>query len=80
MTCTPLENLEQYDCVLIMTDHSDYDYQDDREQVEAGGGFAQRDQGNRVGEDRSLLDRRIRLIHFDPDSKATPAQTRINRL
>jgi UDP-N-acetyl-D-glucosamine dehydrogenase len=28
MTCTPLENLDQYDCVLIMTDHSDYDYQD----------------------------------------------------
>ncbi len=28
MTCTPLENLEQYDCVLIMTDHSDYDYRD----------------------------------------------------
>jgi UDP-N-acetyl-D-glucosamine dehydrogenase len=26
MTCTPLENLGQYDCVLIMTDHSDYDY------------------------------------------------------
>src|SRR5216683_818058 len=26
MTCTPLENLEQYDCVLIVTDHSDYDY------------------------------------------------------
>jgi UDP-N-acetyl-D-glucosamine dehydrogenase len=26
MTCTPLKNLEQYDCVLIMTDHSDYDY------------------------------------------------------
>ena len=28
MTCTPLENLEQYDCVLIVTDHSDYDYVD----------------------------------------------------
>lgn len=28
MTCTPLENLEQYDCVLIVTDHSNYDYQD----------------------------------------------------
>jgi UDP-N-acetyl-D-glucosamine dehydrogenase len=28
MTCTPLDNLNQYDCVLIMTDHSDYDYQD----------------------------------------------------
>jgi UDP-N-acetyl-D-glucosamine dehydrogenase len=26
MTCTPLEKLEQYDCVLIMTDHTDYDY------------------------------------------------------
>ena len=26
MTCTPLENLGQYDCVLIMTDHSDYPY------------------------------------------------------
>src|ERR1700733_2317675 len=26
MTCTPLDDLGQYDCVLIMTDHSDYDY------------------------------------------------------
>jgi UDP-N-acetyl-D-glucosamine dehydrogenase len=26
MTSTPLEHLEQYDCVLIVTDHSDYDY------------------------------------------------------
>jgi UDP-N-acetyl-D-glucosamine dehydrogenase len=26
MTCTPLRNLDQYDCVLIVTDHSDYDY------------------------------------------------------
>src|SRR5215469_6315098 len=28
MTCAPLTNLAQYDCVLIVTDHSDYDYQD----------------------------------------------------
>lgn len=28
MTCTPLENLEQYDCILIVTDHSDYDYEE----------------------------------------------------
>jgi UDP-N-acetyl-D-glucosamine dehydrogenase len=28
MTCTPLENLEQFDCVLIVTDHADYDYED----------------------------------------------------
>jgi UDP-N-acetyl-D-glucosamine dehydrogenase len=27
MTCAPLENLSQYDCVLIVTDHSDYDYE-----------------------------------------------------
>ena len=27
MTCVQLENLDQYDCVMIVTDHSDYDYQ-----------------------------------------------------
>ncbi len=26
MKCTPLDNLGQYDCVLIVTDHTDYDY------------------------------------------------------
>jgi UDP-N-acetyl-D-glucosamine dehydrogenase len=26
MKCAPLDNLAQYDCVLIVTDHSDYDY------------------------------------------------------
>jgi UDP-N-acetyl-D-glucosamine dehydrogenase len=26
MKCAPLDNLQQYDCVLIVTDHSDYDY------------------------------------------------------
>ncbi len=26
MSCAPLENLGEYDCVLIATDHSDYDY------------------------------------------------------
>ena len=26
MNCTPLENIGQYDCVLIVTNHSDYDY------------------------------------------------------
>jgi len=26
MKCAPLENLGQYDCALIVTDHSDYDY------------------------------------------------------
>jgi UDP-N-acetyl-D-glucosamine dehydrogenase len=27
LTCVPLENLGQYDCVLIVTDHTDYDYE-----------------------------------------------------
>jgi UDP-N-acetyl-D-glucosamine dehydrogenase len=27
MKCAPLENVDQYDCVVIVTDHSDYDYQ-----------------------------------------------------
>jgi UDP-N-acetyl-D-glucosamine dehydrogenase len=27
MTSTPLDDLGQYDCVLIVTDHSDYDYE-----------------------------------------------------
>jgi UDP-N-acetyl-D-glucosamine dehydrogenase len=26
MTCTPLEKIGDYDCVVIVTDHSDYDY------------------------------------------------------
>jgi UDP-N-acetyl-D-glucosamine dehydrogenase len=26
MKCASLDNLDQYDCVLIVTDHSDYDY------------------------------------------------------
>ncbi|HEX4605931.1 MAG TPA: nucleotide sugar dehydrogenase, partial [Candidatus Angelobacter sp.] len=26
MTCVPLEKLDQYDCALIVTDHTDYDY------------------------------------------------------
>jgi len=27
MKCAPLDNLGQYDCALIITDHSDYDYE-----------------------------------------------------
>jgi UDP-N-acetyl-D-glucosamine dehydrogenase len=27
MKCAPLDNLNQYDCAVIVTDHSDYDYQ-----------------------------------------------------
>jgi len=27
MTCTPLTDLHRYDCVLIVTDHSEYDYE-----------------------------------------------------
>ena len=27
MKCSSLDNLGQYECVVIVTDHSDYDYQ-----------------------------------------------------
>ncbi|MCU1306563.1 MAG: UDP-glucose/GDP-mannose dehydrogenase [Acidobacteriaceae bacterium] len=27
MTCTPLDNIKEFDCVVIVTNHSDYDYQ-----------------------------------------------------
>jgi UDP-N-acetyl-D-glucosamine dehydrogenase len=27
MKCTPVEDVGKYDCVLIVTDHSDYDYE-----------------------------------------------------
>jgi UDP-N-acetyl-D-glucosamine dehydrogenase len=27
MQCVPLEQISQYDCVVILTDHSGYDYQ-----------------------------------------------------
>ena len=27
MTCTPLNDLSQHDCIMIVTDHSDYDYE-----------------------------------------------------
>ena len=26
MQCAALQDLSQYDCILIVTDHSDYDY------------------------------------------------------
>jgi len=26
LTCAPLDKLDEYDCVIIVTDHSDYDY------------------------------------------------------
>jgi|SRR5262245_31270629 len=34
MTNTPLKDLKQYDCVVIVTDHSDYDYRGIVEQAQ----------------------------------------------
>jgi UDP-N-acetyl-D-glucosamine dehydrogenase len=28
MTCTPLDRIPEFDCVVIVTDHSQYDYAD----------------------------------------------------
>jgi hypothetical protein len=45
MKRTELEKLGQYDCGVIVTDHSDYDYelQEDRRRNQFGGGYSQRD-------------------------------------
>jgi UDP-N-acetyl-D-glucosamine dehydrogenase len=26
LTCAPLDKLDEYDCVILVADHSDYDY------------------------------------------------------
>ena len=55
MTNTPLENLAQYDAVLIVTDHTSYDYRAIVEQSQTGDRYPERHQRHRVVEDRSLL-------------------------
>ena len=42
---TPLENLERFDAVVIVTDHSSYDYKWIVENSTTGGGYTQRHQG-----------------------------------
>ena len=55
MTSTPLEKLPEFDCVVIVTDHTQYDYAKIVASAQAGGGHAQCDQGNRSREYRALL-------------------------
>ncbi len=43
MKCADLKDLGQYDCVVIVTDHSDYDYHRIVKEVEASGRYAERD-------------------------------------
>ena len=45
MRSTPLDKIGEYDCVLIVTDHSSYDYRGDCARSATGGGYAQRDTG-----------------------------------
>ena len=55
MQSTPLEDLSQYDCVLILTDHSVYDCPGDRGRIEAGDRHAQRHARHRSSERGALL-------------------------
>ena len=60
MKCTELEQLGQYDCVVIVTDHSDYDYQRIVGGVAIGRRHAQCHQRYRQSQNCALLNRRCR--------------------
>ena len=45
MKCAELKDLGQYDCVVIVTDHSDYDYRQHRAGGPVGGRYPQRHRG-----------------------------------
>ena len=64
MTSTPLDNLAQYDAVVIVTDHSSYDYAH-RGAGAAGDRHPERDQGHRLTEDRALLGSCLRSSHHN---------------
>ena len=55
MTSTPLDNLAQYDAVVIVTDHSELRLQGHRRAVAVGDRYTQRHQGHRFAEDCALL-------------------------
>ena len=55
MKRTELEQLGQYDCVVIVTDHSDYDYRQDRRRSPVGCRHPQRDQGHRQSQGGAVL-------------------------
>ena len=59
MKCAELKDLGQYDCVLIVTDHSDYDFARHRARGSTGGGHPQRDPGDGQSEDSALLIRTL---------------------
>ncbi len=55
MTSTPLDNLGQYDAVLIVTDHSSYDYKAIVRAVAVGRRHSQRHKGHRRTKHRPML-------------------------
>ena len=55
MKCAPLDNLGQYDCVLIVTDHSDYDYQRIVRESQLVVDTRNATQGHRQPQNRTLL-------------------------
>jgi UDP-N-acetyl-D-glucosamine dehydrogenase len=57
MTNTPLENLDLYDAVLIITDHPSYDYREIVDQSQLVIDTRKRHQGDSVAQDRPVLSR-----------------------
>ena len=55
MTSTPLDDLGQYDAVLIVTDHTSYDYRRIVDRIADRRRHAQRHQGHRLHQNRPLL-------------------------
>ena len=62
MKCAPLENLDQYKCVLIVTDHSDYDYERIVQDLRVNSGHWQKLRADGKPESRSLLNCRYLTI------------------
>jgi hypothetical protein len=55
MQCVPLEGIGQYDCVVIVTDHSDYDYRTIVDEAQLVVDTRNATAGISSSKDRSLL-------------------------
>ena len=55
MKCAELNDLGQYDCVVIVTDHSDYDYGNIVQEAQTRGRHPQRHPRHQKRQDRALL-------------------------
>ena len=70
MKSQPLDNLDGYDCLLIVTDHTSYDYARIVKEVAAGRGLEERNQRAGFGKDCALL-RVPHLRKMNPEDTTT---------